>query len=414
MRRIALFTLITTLLLTAPTYAGSLQDMKPSGGSDPNSNVYQYEEGYTPNTDDLMKGAQKAEETVEDSHWDIKERETSIPIDLNKGTTRFEVFYTASGVVPYIAFQTPDGDIYEAGKDSDNIVARPNNTIEGHSDLRYEVIYITAPSSARDVRLKIALDSKTRDFMLIQSTVPAKWQTFREEFRTNPEQLIIWGFYNSENTISDLIAIAENVQFNPIDNNTETAAPPVVKKPSMDGLIIALGVMAIVGIGLLLFFNNMDKKHKARDDKERRINKMNRQARKNKQEREKTLDSALDEFDDDYSDDDFFAEKPVTDDVVMPLEEKIAFIEDENEQNNEFARSYAFRRMIEEEQKKSNIKNTHSKTESTPKEIAREEITQKPESVMDDVMYEMPEPQIETEPEMEDISQVDKPSWMVS
>ncbi len=328
MRKKVILCIMFMILLARPVFASSLDDMKPGGGSTPNKNTQKYQ-GEKPNAEDLTKEAKKNRETVKDSYWDIEERDITIRVGLNQGTTRFEVFYSSMGKVPYIAFQTPDGEIYETGKDSEYIISREGNQIEGHSDLRYEVIYITAPSMTDGIKVKISLDSKTRDFMMVQSTVPAKWEGFKKEIRTNPEKLIIWGFHNSENTITDLIAIAENTDLNPIENNMDTAAPPVVEKKSITSTIIPLLVVAIIIVAAMIVYNNFDRQKKEKEARSNRINKKNKVSQRKKKMGEKQLDNVLDEFNDDYSDDDFFSEKPVGNDVYMPIEEKVAFVEDD-------------------------------------------------------------------------------------
>ncbi len=326
---VALMVTMSTLLAVAQPVYASLEDLKPSGsGSQTEQNNNKYSGEGAPDMEVISQEAESARETIDKYEWDINERNNTIRVNFNKGITRFEVFYTA-GTTPYIAFLTPDGDIYESGKDSDTIISRDGNQIQGHSDLRYEVIYIVAPSNTNDIKAKISLDSKTHDFMMIKSRVPQGWENFTQEFRTEPEELVSWGFHNSENTITDLIAIAENTDIKPVDDSIGTAEPPKREKKDNSGMIISLFVVIIIGAGAMLVFNNMSKKRRAKEAVDKRIKKRNIIAKKHKIANEKTLDNVLDEFKDDYSDDDFFADaKPIDEDsVTMPLEKKVAFVE---------------------------------------------------------------------------------------
>ncbi len=329
--RKAFIGLLLVLALTQPVYASRLEDLRPGESKPTEKNGYSG--NGAPNMLDIDQAASASRETVGDTKWDITSRDTSISIDLNQGVTRFEVFYSASGLVPYIAFQTSDGDVYVSGKNSDNIISREGNQITGHSDLRYEVIYLVAPSSYKNVQVKISLDTKTHDFMMIKSKVPQGWEHFTQEYRTPPEKLIIWGFHNTENTISDLIAIAENTDIKPADNNLGSAPPPDPPEVDNTGFIVSLFVVAILGIGVMLVLNNFSKKRKEQEDLEKRVKKKNTASKKRKMDNDKSLDNVLDEFESEYEDDNFFSEVESMEgtDVAIPIEKKIAFKEpDEN------------------------------------------------------------------------------------
>jgi len=334
-----LMIILATLMMTQPVYAMSLNDLKPGGASSvPKS---EHTENKDIDMEEISKQVSQKKETVADTQWDITERDTTIRCDLNKGVTRFEVFYSASGSIPYIAFQTADGDLYESGKDNENIITRGNNQISGHSDLRYEVIYIISPSSTEGLKVKISLDSKTHDFMFIKSSVPNGWENFTQEYRTSPEKLILWGFHHSDNTITDLISIAENTDIKPADNTIGTSTPPEEEKDN--SFLILLFVFVIAGICVMLYLNNRTKKRQEEDAQKSRIKKKNKIALRNKENRKKKLDTALDEFDDEYADDDdededededFFSDTPELneEEIKMPIEKRIAFVEPEPEE----------------------------------------------------------------------------------
>lgn len=391
--------LVIALAVTQPVFASTLTDLKPSGTGDPTQqNKYQSSGEGTPNMEDINREASSSKETVEDSHWDITERDTTFRTDLNKGITRFEVFYSASGKVPYIAFQTPEGDIYESGKDSENIVSRDENQINGHSDLRYEVIYLISPSSTDNLKVKVSLDSVTHDFMMIKSAVPQGWNNFRQEYRTEPEKLLLWGFHNSENNITDLIAIAENTDVKPVENGMESAPPPVVEKADPTGLIIWLLIFAAIGVGVMIFLNNMTKKHQEQDALNKRVKKKNLISKKNKIANAKSLDSVLDEFNDDYSDDDFFSNaKAVEEDKVsLPIEKKIAFKEEDEEEEIRPVK----KPVKEEIQKKDDKAEVKADKEPAQVTVPAEDIKAE---------HEPPKPVVKN---MTQAPEVKKPSWI--
>ena len=272
-----------TLIMCVSVNASQLDDLKPGGPSTPQQPANKYSDnGEAPKVEDIQKKAKTAKETADSCKWDITERDTSIRMNVGKTTTRFEVFYSASGKTPYIAFRTPEGEVYETGKDSANIITRDRNQVPGHSDLRYEVIYLMSPSSTENLNVKISLDSKTHDFFFIQSAVPQGWENFQQEYRTEPAKLILWGFHNSDNTYTDLISIVENVDIKPVEDTMGSAPPPPPVEKDNTGLIITILLIAAAGIGIMLFLNNRTKKHQAQEAQDRRVKKMNILSKKNK------------------------------------------------------------------------------------------------------------------------------------
>lgn len=271
---------------------------------------------------------------IDDFKWNLANEQTSISLNMNRSITRFEIFYSAGSPLPEIIFIDASGNYYQVGIDNDVIETRDKNQIPGHSDLRYAVVYIKSPELTSGWTAQISVDSSLHEFMFAKTSVPTGWDSLTEEYRTAPEELLLWGLRYSEYNESGLFAVIENVDYKPETNYLTTADAPTPPQINYTKIIVILFIIFLIVVGVAFTLNKQKTIKESERAKAKRINKRNN----NLHNRKNHENSHLEDFfkDEDFSDDDYFKDNPTMDDVEdlrIPIEKRTAFVEEEPEED---------------------------------------------------------------------------------
>lgn len=249
------------------------------------------------------------------------DRSKSFQIFVDSDITRLEIFYTASHT-PGMEFVTAmDGNKYDLSSDhefpdSNFKIIRKVINVKGYDDIRCMVVYIVNTTDPGKWTLNVKFPDDTTDFVLCKSVkndIPENWYELTGEVKTVVDVLAWYTDLAKSRYKDDPIGsingmISRDMDLAPVDSYTVMEPIPVdnTEKYVTLGIIGAIIVMIIVGV--MFFLSN---KKKEEEERQRRLNivaKENAKVRKKKAKEEDELEKVLDNFSDEYVDDDEFSD----------------------------------------------------------------------------------------------------------
>ena len=250
----------------------------------------------------------------ENTRWRIPDEDEnsfskSFDAYISSGTIRLEVFYTADADAPEIKFLSSGGNEYSLAEGSKTLgktifLVRDGYSVAGFPDIRYSVIYISNAEDPGTWGIDIKLNRRMREFALLTTELPDKWENLDTDYKTQPMELLLWYLAEdkvdctraSSYTPDDLIKILSKDTSIPSTNEIDTTneVPLAPSKDPLSGFFMTFTIMVIAGIILIVFITK-----KLRDQNKglvtNRILRANRMLRKEEKEAEKTIDLIMSE-----------------------------------------------------------------------------------------------------------------------
>lgn len=255
---------------------------------------------------------------------EVMGRYRDFSVNVSPELTRFEIFYTAS-VTPAVTL-TPatnkstkyvllDNLEYRFPDSPFEIITKPNIRVEGYDDIRYMVIYIKYTSDPGKWNLHVDFPDDTTEFVLcktINNDWPEDWEELRSDVKTDV-QVLSWYIdptsHYADNIIENINGMISR-DYTLADVDTMISEEPVkennLEKILLLGIILFFIVAAVVGI--MIFMSRKKKEEELRQKRANIVAKANAKVRKKKAKEEDELEKVLDDFSDEYIDEDEFSD----------------------------------------------------------------------------------------------------------
>lgn len=272
----------------------------------------------------------KTPSQADSTEWVIENDEyyKCLTFDVGAGTSRYSVFYTADSN-PSVSISSPSGTIYKCGEkynentDGINVITRVKNTVSNYKNIQYDVIYITGITEPQTWKMTISGTEAIKEFFIVKTKVPNNWESIVQEYKTNPQDLMLWYIAkDSKYYASDIKQIAKKDDKIPAVNNIKTTEEDEAPPKDYTNLIKFCVVVAVI-ITVVLVIKKLRKRKKAAiDTRQKKIDEENQKIKEKKEKENSKLSNILDEFDDQYIDDDDNTPKRKTSEIITDNENK--------------------------------------------------------------------------------------------
>lgn len=273
------------------------------------------------------------EETTRWSPEDPDNKTQQFLIAVPTGTVRYEFIYSAGSETPSISFLSTTaktGEEYIAGNDVKNdgedgfkFVTKTGLTIDGHDDFRYMVVYISNTDDPGRWTMTVSVPSAMTEVIAVSSEVPEDWENLSSDTITKPYGVIFWYIDATRSkykdtpiaTINELISAKTSLSNNDLIKSTEPVEEEInyVVLFTMLGIFVAI-IVAVV-VTLIILKRKKKNNEEYRSKREAIVRKENDKVRRKKASENDELDEMLNDYSDEYIDDDDLSAYMTVDDT---------------------------------------------------------------------------------------------------
>ena len=272
------------------------------------------EETQTSSNEGSTESATTKKKSSAESKWVINEgdpRTTVIETYVGSGTTRFEVFYSASALTPpEVTFMSASGNIYR--KDSDVeygntvFITRSGYVVSDYPDIKYDIIYIKGAEDPGTWKMSVSIDDHTNELFVVTSKVPDGWEHFQTDYKTAPTDALLW-YINpklSSYTVNDITSVIAKDTDIPETNSIQPYVDEEVpeQKNPIVGVLILLSLAIIGGIAAIIFLYKKSQKESV-SNRKNAIARANKKLKAKQKKENNSLDQVLANYEDEYRDD---------------------------------------------------------------------------------------------------------------
>nr|WP_297765737.1 hypothetical protein [uncultured Butyrivibrio sp.] len=241
-------------------------------------------------------------------------------------TIRYEIFYTAGTEAPKVSFQSTTGaeGNLVSGNNVENgdfkFITKTGLTIEDHDDFRYMVIYISGTKDPGKWLMTVEAPQTVNEVICVSSKVPDDWDVQSTDTITRPYGVIFWYIDERRSVYAEQPVNTINMLMNATGKlgDIDEVKDTVVPEEDYSGVYVLLGglvFIAVVTAGVFFVIKTRKKQQEQyRAKREAIVKRENEKVRKKKAQENDELDDLLDDYSDEYINDDDMSDYFNTDD----------------------------------------------------------------------------------------------------
>ena len=189
-------------------------------------------------------------------------------------------------------------------------MTRSGLKVEGYDNLRYMAVYISNTPDPGKWTMSIYAPDAVTELFMVSTDIYAGWQSLVQDYKMPPLGLIFWYVDDKSvyrDTPVDMINTVIIDEPIPEVNHVSDITPEEPDQtPKLMMMCIVLTVILLAFIGFIAYHTQKAKQEREKERRQAIVNRENDKLQRKKAQINAELDRVLDDFGDDYIDDDEF------------------------------------------------------------------------------------------------------------